>query len=565
MRRPLDRGPKRPRTGTTTGSDGRSRNDGPLASAVKDYLGRFSVRAAIDRIVERVAASADGDPSGSTSACSESVGSIQGDTEGASWKADDEVDGVAVPWGNARGASRPCEDGHGANGGGPSATGAEGEVGWRSVPTGEGGTTGAISAVEVLPGGLPHEWRRRARVLRPPASSLPGLRGPEGVAPEATHQALGPTAADPTPDGSLSLWFSPALTRRERAIVHGVAGGLGLGHASVDEAGKRRLVVWEYPPTVPEPPPLANGSSLGASSPSQPRPSSPASGGTTAAEGEGETGAGRHGTRAPAASGEDGGRDAEVVQVVTAASSSALGSPDSSTIRVHDETARPSQEAGDCRAPDGESVNSPAEESNAHIEVAGRGCHPSPERQADTRRECQAPGDRHGAAMDPTSPAQEELSEKTEGDQGRRSSTAAAPHLSATEPVIEISEADPCPGEGGDGSDDRVEIVLPRCTEPSGGTGGRQYKEAATAAPFAEGDVIERGGDCAASAEGNTPDGPCFLLVGAVDGVAEEVTDAPEDADTWEVQRVVVEVKNRIGKAKHPPPLYDQIQLVVRA
>lgn len=55
----------------------------------------------------------------------------------------------------------------------------------------------------------------------------------------------------------------------------------------------------------------------------------------------------------------------------------------------------------------------------------------------------------------------------------------------------------------------------------------------------------------------------CFVIAGAVDGVAEEVTDAPEDADAWETRRVVVEVKNRMSKARHPPPLYDQIQLVV--
>ncbi|CAM9577291.1 unnamed protein product, partial [Ectocarpus sp. 4 AP-2014] len=54
----------------------------------------------------------------------------------------------------------------------------------------------------------------------------------------------------------------------------------------------------------------------------------------------------------------------------------------------------------------------------------------------------------------------------------------------------------------------------------------------------------------------------CFVVVGAVDGVAEEVTDAPENAESWETRRVVVEVKNRMYKATNPPPLYDQIQLV---
>lgn len=56
----------------------------------------------------------------------------------------------------------------------------------------------------------------------------------------------------------------------------------------------------------------------------------------------------------------------------------------------------------------------------------------------------------------------------------------------------------------------------------------------------------------------------CFVIVGAVDGVAEELTMVEEDADTWETRRVVVEVKNRMNKAMDPPPLYDQIQLVVR-
>lgn len=56
----------------------------------------------------------------------------------------------------------------------------------------------------------------------------------------------------------------------------------------------------------------------------------------------------------------------------------------------------------------------------------------------------------------------------------------------------------------------------------------------------------------------------CFVLVGAIDGMSEEIADIPEDGDTLKLRRVVVEVKNRMGSARHPPPLYDQIQLVVR-
>lgn len=57
----------------------------------------------------------------------------------------------------------------------------------------------------------------------------------------------------------------------------------------------------------------------------------------------------------------------------------------------------------------------------------------------------------------------------------------------------------------------------------------------------------------------NDSDNVCFVVVGAVDGVSEEIV----DIDTWETQRVVVEVKNRMSRASNPPPLYDQIQLVV--
>ncbi|CAM9242908.1 unnamed protein product [Choristocarpus tenellus] len=54
---------------------------------------------------------------------------------------------------------------------------------------------------------------------------------------------------------------------------------------------------------------------------------------------------------------------------------------------------------------------------------------------------------------------------------------------------------------------------------------------------------------------------PCFFLVGFVDGVMEEVTDMM--GEEWKTQKVVVEVKNRMHRAQDPPPLYDQIQLVV--
>ena len=57
-----------------------------------------------------------------------------------------------------------------------------------------------------------------------------------------------------------------------------------------------------------------------------------------------------------------------------------------------------------------------------------------------------------------------------------------------------------------------------------------------------------------------------FYVCGAVDGVTDAVVAAePEagDDDDWRLQRIVVEVKHRVGSVKVPPPLYDQLQTVV--
>ena len=98
------------------------------------------------------------------------------------------------------------------------------------------------------------------------------------------------------------------------------------------------------------------------------------------------------------------------------------------------------------------------------------------------------------------------------------------------------------------------------------------------AAGAAEGTVRD-GADGVDSA----PSGPraLFCLRGAVDGVTDIVvpaaphrrdenrstqdgSDALGDAcgDEWTVERIVVEVKNRVGGFKLPPPIYDQIQTV---
>lgn len=55
---------------------------------------------------------------------------------------------------------------------------------------------------------------------------------------------------------------------------------------------------------------------------------------------------------------------------------------------------------------------------------------------------------------------------------------------------------------------------------------------------------------------------PAFTLIGKVDGVSEQLDQASEDPTLWTPTRVIVEAKSRVHSIKHPPPLYEQIQLV---
>ena len=55
-----------------------------------------------------------------------------------------------------------------------------------------------------------------------------------------------------------------------------------------------------------------------------------------------------------------------------------------------------------------------------------------------------------------------------------------------------------------------------------------------------------------------------FYLCGAVDGITDELvppSDGANDDDGWSVRRVVVEIKQRVGSIKSPPPFYDEVQL----
>ena len=63
----------------------------------------------------------------------------------------------------------------------------------------------------------------------------------------------------------------------------------------------------------------------------------------------------------------------------------------------------------------------------------------------------------------------------------------------------------------------------------------------------------------------DTADMQClFYLCGAVDGITDELvppSDGANDEDGWSVRRVVVEIKQRVGSIKSPPPFYDEVQL----
>ena len=79
----------------------------------------------------------------------------------------------------------------------------------------------------------------------------------------------------------------------------------------------------------------------------------------------------------------------------------------------------------------------------------------------------------------------------------------------------------------------------------------------------------------AAAAADDEVDTSSFYICGAVDGVADAlvVTAAEPDgggggedggggdeADEWATERIVVEIKNRVGRISIPPPFYDELQ-----
>jgi hypothetical protein len=69
------------------------------------------------------------------------------------------------------------------------------------------------------------------------------------------------------------------------------------------------------------------------------------------------------------------------------------------------------------------------------------------------------------------------------------------------------------------------------------------------------------------TAEGDDADADtgCFVLVGTVDGIAEELDASAEDPAQWQMRRRVVEIKHRMSRraAQQRPPLHDELQLAM--
>ncbi|CAM9904325.1 unnamed protein product [Pylaiella littoralis] len=433
------------------------------------------------------------------------------------------------------------------------------------------------------------------------STALPSAPGAKGAGPGTTRDDCG------------GLWFPPSLTPRQQAVVKAAAAELGLCHGSVaGEAGEVRVVVWEPAPALPSstrttrlsagesgaaavaavvpaaPVSVSSGSSnarRGSFVPLQPAPTAPpsatdadpgsdrassgndGSGGALAATG-GAQGARRGSLRGsmagskltaesvppdqPAAttatedkgkngvsavSSTDGGTTTATTTTTTmtsseggaSSSSSSSSSTDSSVdgIAVAAAPAAATAKAGSKTADifGGDAVYAWGEGPDAQAAAAGEEAFVLP---SETPHGAEDMSDGQGWSVwsrDPqaTSPPPLEIPGRPR-DGGTASPTGGASGLTFDSPFA--SEA------------------LPPTTSRGGGGGE------GAGARGAETTLRERRKNA------------CFVVVGAVDGVAEEVTEAPEDAETWETRRVVVEVKNRMHRARNPPPLYDQIQLV---
>lgn len=409
--------------------------------------------------------------------------------------------------------------------------------------------------------------------------------------------------------GELGLWFASSLSPRQRAAVHQAAGEQGLRHESVAvgaSGGKAQLVVWEPAAaqlpvarkrSLPLPASAASGEGVTAQNPAKRRASAPLPLEKDVAVPFGNDGGGGGDTSfSPTASGVGvsamvegqpcGARRWSVTGVAAANASVSR--------RVRDSTAaagrvKPSRKKSFVRpaavvVPGFPVTINGAEGKNRAAGATAdflpsaveNGAGPGARQRVGVKKDKVEEKAVYAWGEGPTAEEdQREVEESAEAKAAAAGVAGQEPSVWSRRPSLFLSAESVAAGLG-------VPSHLDRDSHGDGEVGevGAGYV-AVVGADLGVGTAgagsDSRGGAPAASGgdSGGTEGAfvqslrerrktACFVVVGAVDGVAEEVVDAPEGADTWETRKVVVEVKNRMSAAKVPPPLYDQIQLVVR-
>ena len=418
-----------------------------------------------------------------------------------------------------------------------------------------GGAANSGEKRELVPGVAWPEWRGPRSEAGEAVLLVPPVEGSKVGEPASSTMAPGGGLLVPGAAGKTvglggerrGLWFPPSLTPQQRAAVTTAAGELGFCHDAVvaGEGGGVQVVVWEptaagvvgLPPDVPA-----------AAVPVSPSCRSSARRGSSLLVPQSATTdlePGRDSAGALEGSAQALGSQAGVRRGSMAVTRSADGVAPVLLAAATAPEADDGKSASSSSSVKGGTTTTPAAASEGTS--SGSGAHGS------------------DAVAAPATTVKSRMSvDHFSGDAvyawGEGPPAAAAAAAATPSEVLDVSEELPDGQEWSVWSRDPQAIVR---GEGQGGEGG-----ANNGAKEMEEEPSPGSGDKAKGGRAETlrerRKNACFVVVGAVDGVAEEVTDAPEDADTWETRRVVVEVKNRMNKASHPPPLYDQIQLVVR-
>lgn len=625
------RGLKRPRPGSAHASLGQftSAGDEPFLSAVKNCLAHLPVRTALEGVIEHVLRSCCANGAVSAVAhreCARECASEGGGVDGchtrtgaaAGIDAQGACVGVLDDIASNRRECRDSEDGRAKQLSGVASDrrARQGEEERENGPGGEGtGTVMMARAKRSQSCGCKHQLQHPAWVQQPkelvPGVPWPEWRslstGKEGL--QAPHlESTQATTADtmtakesthaPTPQpaardvvlpqkscseyDTLTLWFSPSLTSRQRAMVHQAARELGLGHNSVGQQSHRRVVVWNSPPSVPGLPPSPPLASMPmrshrTSSPLFPSASVPstsssllgdASGGTiggcpendrllsgitvessTAALGETVQQSSVHVEATPVAMAMD--LDSIIapdhLKMPSAATTASVTGAETTTGSISGRIGRDSLPVGDERRHNISTATvSPA--SSEQVGDSGQG-HVGNE---DAREDDGVGVDDGGKVV------------AGSGSRGGGGGGGEFRKAESTDAEVAAARSESIRSSATDSTAEGVDVVL-NATAPTAQASHSVWNNHGQDERPSNSRPLSSDHPSAANGRHKDSDSICFVVVGAVDGVAEEIVAAPEDSDVWETRRVVVEIKNRMGRARNPPPLYDQIQLVVRS